>query len=213
MSAKQPGLPAERGVAVIQVLLLLTVLAAASTGMAMLTILESSISRHHRIDREAAYAAEAMLALVLQELEGLADWNGVLAGTAAAGFADGPATVPRAIPGAGTVLVCCAAGSLSARLERDTGMPWRPFAWGSLAGLLGLGEAGRYYLVAWVADDRDDGDGDAAADSNNRILVRSEAVTPLGARKAIEAAVERPGGGAPGPARRGLRVLTWRERR
>lgn len=211
MSANKPRVAAERGVAVIQVLLLLTVLAAASTGMAMLTTLESSISRHHRMDREAAYAAEAMLALALQELETLADWDAVVAGATVAGFADGPATVPRAIPGAGTVLVCCAAGSLSARLERDTGTPWRPFAWGSLAGLLGLSEAGGYYLVAWVADDRDDGDGDVAADSNNRILVRSEAVTPLGARKAIEAAVERPGGAAPGV--RGLRVLTWRERR
>ena len=212
MSAK-PGIAAEHGVAVIQVLLLLTVLAAASTGIAMLTVLESSISRHHRVDREAAYAAEAMLALVLRELDGLADWDGAVAGATAAGFADGPLTVPRAIPGSGTVLVCCAADSLSARLERDTGTPWRPFAWGSLAGLLGLTDAGRYYVVAWIADDRDDGDGDAAADSNNRILVRSEAVTPLGARKAIEAAVERPGGPAPEAPGRGLRVLTWRERR
>lgn len=208
------GAGAERGVAVIHVLLLLTVVAAAATGVAMLTVLESSISRHHRVDREAAYAAEAMLALALQELEAMADWDGPVAGATVAGFADGPSNVPRAIPGAGTVLVCCAGDSLSARVERDTGTPWRPFAWGSLGGLLGLSEAGRYYLVAWVADDRDDGDGNPAADSNNRILVRSEAVTPLGARKAIEAAVERPEGTAPEEAPgRGLRVLTWRERR
>ena len=204
----------QRGVAVVHVLLLLTVFAAASSGVAMLSVLESTISRHHRVDREAAYAAEAMLALVLQELEELPDWSGALAGATVARFADGLPTVPRPIPGAGTVIVCCAADSLSGRLQRDTGVAWRPFAWGSLAGLLDLPDAGRYYLVAWVTDDPDDGDGDVGEDRNGRVLVRSEAVTPLGARKAIEAAVARPEPPAPGEApARGMRVLTWRERR
>lgn len=119
------------------------------------------------------------------------------------------------IPGGGSVSVCCADDSLSARLQRDTGVPWRPFAWGSLAGLLDLPDAGRYYLVAWVADDRDDPDDDPEVDGNDRILVRTEAVTPLGARKAIEAAAARPGApeAAAGPLRPGLKLLTWRERR
>lgn len=204
----------QRGVALVHVLLLLTVLGTASTGVAMLTVVESSISRHYRVDREAAYAAEAMFALVLDELDAQEDWGGALAGASAATFADGPSTGPGRIPGGGTVTVCCGADSLSARLQRETGTAWRPFAWGSLAGLLELPRAGRYYLVAWVADDPDDPDGDPALDGNNRILVRTEAVTPLGARKAIEAAVARPDPPGAEEARgAGLRVLTWRERR
>jgi hypothetical protein len=56
-----------------------------------------------------------------------------------------------------------------------------------------------------VADDVEDGDGDAAADSNGIVWVRAEAWGPAGAKTAIEAIVRRGPEGVPPAA-----VVAWR---
>ena len=202
----------ESGVALVHAVLVMTLVTAVSAGAAMLARTEVLVSRYHHDERGAAYAAQAMLAAALQDLDRGPQWNDVLAGVRVAAFVDGSSSALRQIPGGGTVLICCGPGSLTARLQSETGLAWRPFAWQSLGGLLDLREAPRYYLIAWVIDDPADGDGDSLADSNDRILVRAEAVTPLGVRKTVEAIMERaPPDLVTGVHAPGLRFLTWRE--
>ena len=205
-------LASESGVALLHVVLLMTLVTAVAAGAATLARTEVLVSRYHHDERGAAYAAQAMLAAALQELDRGPQWNDVLTGARIAAFADGSLTAPRQIPGGGTVLICCGPGTPTGRLRTETGLAWQPFAWQSLSRLLNLGEAPRYYLIAWVVDDPADGDGDPLADSNDRILVRAEAVTPLGVRKAVEATMERaPPDPVSGEYAPGLRFLTWRE--
>jgi hypothetical protein len=209
---KPPG-SHERGVALLQVVLLLVLVTATAAGAAMLARAEVLISYFHRSDRDAAYAAQAILAAALLDLDRTADWNGVLEGGRQSAFTDGSLTTPRQVPGGGTVLVCCGAGSLTARAEADTGLVWRPFCWDSLSGLLRLPDAPRFYLVAWVADDHEDSDGDVTADMNDMLLLRVEAVAPPAARRVIEVLVERAPRDAAGIHPPGLRILSWREGR
>jgi hypothetical protein len=203
--------PAEAGIALLHVVLLMALLTAVAGGAAMLARIEVFVSRHHRTEREAAYAAQSMLAVAIRDLERVAEWREPLSGSRIATFADGAVDAPRDIPGGGTVRVCCGPGTLTERARTESGLPWRPYGWESLSGLLNLPAASRYYLVAWIADD-EDGDGDLTADANGRILLRAEAVTPFGVRKTVQAAVERappdPSSGVYSP---GLRMLTWRE--
>ena len=204
----------DQGIALVQVLLLLVLLSAAAGGAALLARVEVLTAQHQRGERDAAYAAEAMLAATLHELDVRPDWNAALAGAAPAGFADGPPAGLKQIPGGGTVDLCCGAGSLTARARADTGEPWVPLAWQSLRGLLNVPEAPPYYLVAWIQDDGEEVDGDPGADTNDRVMIRAEAVTPLGSRKAIEALAERaPLDPVSGLRLPGLRLLTIAERR
>jgi hypothetical protein len=204
----------ESGVALLHVVLLLAMVTAAAGGAATLARIEIHISQFQRGERDAAYAAQAMLAATLRELDRTPDWNSVLSGVIHATFADGPNTAVRQIPAGGTVSVCCAAGSMTARARAASGVPWEPFAWQSIGALLGVPEAPRQYAVAWVADDSDDDDGNMSADSNERVAVRVESNSPFGVRKAFELVVERAAVDPITSARApGLRILTWREAR
>lgn len=204
----------ERGVALLHVLMLLTIVTAIAAGAAMLARVELAVSRFQRSERDAAYAAQAALAATVQELERAADWNAVLTGSTQASFAAGSATTPRQLDGLGTVWVCCAAGSLTFRIQAETALAWRPFGWQSLDALLALANAPRHFVVAWVLDDGEDADGNPLADSNDRIAVRVESIRSLGVRKALEVLVERapldPVAGTRAP---GLEILVWRELR
>ena len=200
----------ERGIALLHVILLLAMVTAAAAGAAAVTRIEIHLSQFQRGERDATYAAQAMLAAALQELDRTANWDSVLAGGTHAGFTDGPNTIARQIPGGGTVTVCCGADSMTARARAASGVAWVPYAWQSVSGLLNLPDAPRQYIVAWVSDDPDDADGNSAADSNGRLLVRGEATSPLGLRKAFELLVERaPLDPLTGTRSEGLRILSW----
>lgn len=202
----------ENGIALLHVVLLLTLVTTAAGGAALLARVEILVASSHQSQRDAAYAAEAILAAALQALDWTEDWNAVLAGAAAANFADGPVGGHKQIPGSGIMEVCCGPRSMTLRARAEDGVGWQPFAWQSLAGLLGLADAPRYYLVAWVMDDLGDADGNVATDANDRVAVRAEAATPLGARRAVEVLVERaPVDAATGSRAPGLRILSWRE--
>jgi hypothetical protein len=191
--------------------MLMTVLIAIAEGAALVARVEVRVSHFHRSERDAAYAAQAMLASSIQELEIASDWTAVLSGTQVASFVDGPADLPRQIPGAGTVNVCCGAGSLTARVRTESGNAWQVFGWQSVKGLLNVADAPKQYLVSWVLDDRDDTDGDPLSDSNDRIALRVESVSALGVRKTLEALVSRaPLDVATGSRLPGLELMVWR---
>ena len=202
----------ERGIALLHVLLLLIMVAAVSAGAALLARTGLLVADFHRSEQDAAQGAQAVLAVALQDLDRTSDWNAVLSGTQQAGFADGPVSATRVFPGGATLDVCCAAGSLTDRARAASGISWRPFGWQSLRALLGVPEAPPHYVVAWVADDADDPDSHPETDANGRLLVRAESVAVPGARRAVEALVERgPRDPATGAYPPGLKVLSWRE--
>jgi hypothetical protein len=204
----------ERGIALLHVLMLLTIVTAIAAGAAMLARVEVAVSYFQRSEREAAYAAQAGLAATVQELDRVADWDAVLAGSRQAAFAAGSATTPRQVAGIGTVWICCAAGSLTARVQAETGQPWRPYGWQSVDALLALANAPRHFVVAWVMDDGEDVDGNPVADSNDRIAVRVESIRFPGVRKAVEVLVARaPFDPIAGTRAPGLGILVWRELR
>ena len=201
----------ENGIALVHVLMLMTLVTTAAAGAAMLARVEILVASSHQNERSAAYAAQAILAAALQHLDWTEDWNATLAGVAA-GFADGPVTGAKRIPGGGTMEVCCGTGSMTLRARAEDGVTWQPVAWQSLGGLLDLAHAPPYYLAAWVVDDAEDTDGNVATDANDRLVVRAEAATPLGVRRALEVLVERaPIDAVIGSRPRGLRILSWRE--
>lgn len=205
---------AEAGTALVHVILLLTVITAVAAGAAALARIEVAVSAAQRTDRDAAYAAQAVLAAVVRELDAVADWDGALAGVRHAAFSDGAGSSPRQIPGGGQVLVCCGPDSATARVDAETGMTWRPFAWQSLAALLNVADAPRLYVVAWVADDPDDPDGSPYADSNDRLMVRAEAITPSGGRKGASVLIQRaPLDPATATRVAGLEILSWQDLR
>jgi hypothetical protein len=202
----------ERGIALLQVVLLMTLVTTAAAGAALLARVEVLLAYSHQSERDAAYAAQAILAATLQELDRAPDWDAVLAGAALASFADGPAAGSKRIPGGGTIEVCCGAASMTLRARSEDGIAWQPFGWCSLSGLLDLADAPRYYLAAWVVDDYEDSDGNIATDANDRLMVRAEAATPLGVRRALEVLIERAAlDAATGTRAPGMRILSWLE--
>ena len=74
------------------------------------------------------------------------------------------------------------------------------------------------YLLAWIADDPADADGDPQADApvgvegHGVVWLRGAAIGPRGARAEVEALVARPcaGDGALARCEGGIRVQSWR---
>jgi hypothetical protein len=171
------------------------------------------IAASYRQGQEAAYGAEAALERALTDLAVVADWNTVLAPPPAnrmSTFDDGLSSVR--LPDGSVVSL----GALTAQRQRESddlagpaifrgdSPQWRLFAHAPIQDLVPAPAAGApLYLLAWVSDDGADGDGDPSRDSNGRVHVHAEALGGSGARRAVEAAVERSGDGV-------IRMINWR---
>jgi hypothetical protein len=62
------------------------------------------------------------------------------------------------------------------------------------------------YVVLWITDDAADGDGDPLRDSNDTLVVRSEAFGLHGVRRRVEATLAREA-----VQRTEVRLISWRE--
>lgn len=210
----------ERGTALLLVITLVLLLAAVGAAVSVASRTETLIAASFRDSREALYAAEGIAAVAVHDLAGIPDWSAALSGAAPSSFTDGSSLGSRTLPGGQTVTLCCASPSLTAEVQQrahggrswgaDT-PSWQIFAWGPVAGWLAPGRiASAMYVVVWVADDPDDGDGNAAADANGVIELYALALGPAGTRRVLtvligrEAAVE-----GPPPPR--VRILSWGE--
>jgi hypothetical protein len=203
----------ERGTAIVLALLLTILLALLGAGLLTLANTESLIAASYRHGQEAAYGAEAALERALADLAVIADWRGVLAAPPAnlmSTFDDGMVSVR--LPDGRAVSL----GTLTAERQRDSDTlagpavyradspRWRLYAHAPMQDLVPAPAAGApLYLIVWVGDDGADGDGDPAVDANGRIQVHAEALGPNGARRAVEALVERSGSGV-------IRMISWR---
>jgi hypothetical protein len=201
----------ERGTALVLALLATTLLSALGAAMTVSANMETSIGSTFREDRELAYAAEAAVARALQDVRLSTQWNAILTGAQLSSFLD-PMTVPW-LPSGGTLDVPAATSRLQAATNTLFGSgsapQWRVFASGRLADVAGQGALeSRAYLVAWVADDPSETDGNPFADTNDTLVVRGEAVGSGGRTRALEVTVTR--AGVP-RGQAGLSITSWRE--
>jgi len=219
----------EQGVALIATLLLTLLLAALAAALATMSIVESRVLMNFRDGRQTRYVAGAGIERMLETLAHAPGWTDVLRGLSPSGLVDGSTSI--LLPGAALMDIDALTAQLQrrsdARFDRGPDNPvWAVYACGRAGRLLSTTAAGSdWFLVVWVADDGGEWDGDPRSDTNGLLLVRSEAFGPTGARRSVEALVERQplasnlhgsggestgtgGGGASGPV---VRLRSWRE--
>ena len=206
---------ANRGIALVIVLLAVAVCSALGLGLVLTTTSERLAGANYAESVHTGNAAEAALQVAAHELGRAADWNAVLAGAVQSRFVEG--TPPVDLTSLTSELTCGRVGGCSETRRRTSSSErpwgannpeWRVFLRAPAKRFLHLpGASADTYIVAWVGDDARETDGDPSRDGNpgaggNVVRVRAEAFGPTGARHAIEADVIRQ------PA--GIRVQSWR---
>jgi len=207
----------ERGVALIIALLAMLLLSALGMALALTTSTETRISSTFGGSAEAFYAADAVFERVVQDLSLLPDWNLALGGAVTSAFVDGPPG-PRTLADGSMLDLTQATAKVNC--GNATCGPWGPnnprwqlFAHGALRDLSPSRAINSgVYVVAWVADDplENDGqplvDGDTTAGANpgeGLLQLLAHAYGAGGARRVVEATLRR--------ADQGIHVLSWRE--
>jgi hypothetical protein len=206
---------ADKGTALIAVLMVTTLLAALSAAVVLIVMTDSMASANHGAAQQALYAADAALEQTMSELR-VADWSTAPGGVRSAYLRDG-ALSPAAPDG--TVLDLA---RLAVERQRESDRifgasvnrpVWRLFGHAPFSDLTPAGViVPPAYLLIWMADDGDEGDGDPERDSNGVLMLRVEAFGSSGAHRSVEATVSlQTSLSARGVARREVRVLSWRE--
>lgn len=221
----------DRGSALLLVLIWLSLLSTAALGVALATSAEmpASGALHERL--RLTRAAESAARLVAAALAETADWRDVPAGPWSTPFVDGAAG-PRLLGGRAIDLLaetaqrtcgrlappCAAAATAATTPSRPWGARnprWRLVLHLPLARLDAT--AGRIcpcYVVAWVADDPADDDGDPDRDAapglggHGVLLVRAAAFGESRGLAEVEALVAQPCHRTVGPCT-GIRVQSW----
>ena len=210
------------GSALVPVVLLMSLFSALALGASMVVRTELAIvDRFHRSAR-ALHAAEAVLDVAAAELRVMHTWQSVISGLVSSSLSEGRFVGSRVLPGGGSVSLCCDGRSLLGRLEAETllspvparrRIQWRPFLWTTFDGLVGTEPESRLFVAAFVGEDEDEAGVAGAADANETVVVRAEAIDPDGLRRSVEAVIARqppPGGRGGGPPRP-VGVVRWRE--
>jgi type II secretory pathway pseudopilin PulG len=229
----------QEGTALVVVLMAMVLLATIGAALVLITSGESAIAGNLESATEALYAADAMLAHAIRDLRQVPDWTPVLNGTAVSAFVDGSVHGTRA-PGGGVTVdldrvvneadchrsSCTPSDLIAITQERPWGNnnpQWRVFACGTLAALLGGAAPDRgLYVVAMVADDGSEIDGDPNQDGASVggvanpgagvIEVRAESFGTNRAHRVVQATITRFSTVevGVGPVTE-VRVLAWRE--
>jgi hypothetical protein len=187
----------------------LVLLSALGTSLVVVANTEQRAAANYAASREAMYAADGALQIAARELLMLPDWNAMLATGTLSAFVDGPASGVRPL-GDGTKIDLAQATTLANAEPRPWGSnnpAWRLFAFGWLGP--------NTYVVAWVADDFAETDGDPATDGGGAanpgagiLALRAEAFGAGRAHKVLEATVRREVDAGGGPL---IRVRSWQE--
>ncbi|MPY91395.1 MAG: hypothetical protein GEU99_26240 [Luteitalea sp.] len=200
--------PTDRGAALILAMLVTMVVTIIGGALVVAVATEHLITANNRDAEELLHAADAGLERALLELAHLSEWTAVIDGGAVSRSRDGTLS-PRLPDGRVVNLV-----DLTQEIQASGGGPWGPddprwrlFVYGNLSQIIALTLDGPPlpYVVVWVADDQADGDGSPQRDTNDTLVLRSEAFGVRYGRRAVEATVTRPD---PYPAP--VRVLSWR---
>lgn len=207
------------------VLVALAAMVSLAGALGVVAVVETRLAAAVRDGVTALHAADVVVVRTVLDLETM-DWNAVLAGTSA-GFVDGPPG-PRVLPSGRPMdlaretaeLTCgrpiCSEADITAVGEDRPWGPrnprWRLFTHTPLAGLLPADpRPPTGYVVAWVADDPLDSDGDPTADAmalddpgHGVLLVVGRAYGPGTAVRTVQVAVHRTSAG--------VRILSRHER-
>jgi hypothetical protein len=193
---------------VLVALISLVLLSAFSTSLIVVVDTDVRASANYAASREAMYAADGALNIAVHELQASADWNTLLAGGALSTFVDGPPTGARPL-GDGNSVDLAQATQAANEEPRPWGANnpvWRLFGYGWLGP--------KTYVLAWIADDDSENDGDASIDGGGSsnpgagiLALRAEGFGTGGAHKVLEATARRElqGGGSV------VRIVSWRE--
>ena len=208
---------AHRGIALVIVLIALAMCSALGLGLVLTTTSDRLAAANYEESVHAANAADAALQMAARELNLIADWNTVLAGSVQSRFFEG--TPPVDLASMTNELTCGQATDCTdlrrraSTAERPWGANnpvWQVFLRAPLGKFLNLrGVSADTYIVVWVGDDARETDDDPRRDGSpatggSVVRVRAEAFGPNGGRHAIEADVIRHG--------TGIRVQSWRVR-
>jgi hypothetical protein len=220
----------EAGFGLVSVLIWLSLLATLSLGVALATSAEAPAAGALHEKMKMTRAAESSVALAVAALAQHADWTGAPGGAVSSAFTDG-APGSRTVAGAVVDLVaetnmrtcgrpttCDDAATEASSSVRPWGARnprWHLFVHQPLAALdATAGAVCPCYLVAWVADDPADADGDPRHDAppgvhgHGVVLVRGAAFGGLGALAEVEAIVAQPCRRSGAPCG-GIRVQSW----
>ena len=217
---------AERGSALVMVLLCATLFLVLGGALVTVGSTESVISATFREGAVALAATDAAVARVTSDLASALDLNALLAGAVSSTFTDGSTVSPRRLP-AGTLLdltaatniqrcgdVACTDAQMDAiTAERPWGANnarWQLYGSGWLRDLAPGADAPHVYIVVWIGDDPLETDGDPLADDgrpaapgHQMVLLRAAAYAGYSVRRQIEVAARREDGV--------VRLTSWRE--
>lgn len=172
----------EQGIALIVALLSMTLLLALGMALVMTTMTESKIASNYTRGSEALYAADAVVERVMDDILTVPDWNNILKGNVQSAFIDGPPFGQRTLPDGtkidlteATNLVRCGKTATCSDTDITTSTPdrpwgannprWQLYAYGPLSDMLPTGTINsNMYVIAWIADDPSEDDGDALTD-------------------------------------------------
>lgn len=236
MDARTSRVGVERGAALVLALLAMTTMAALGSALILLSTSDTEIAANHRSSAEAFYAADAALERALVDLNGVLDWNPVLAGGLVSTFVDGSPGVRTLADGSTLDLTqvvnlancqkttpCTAPDLVAIRAERPWGANnprWQLYAHGPLSDAAGAASArSSFYGIVLVGDDAAENDADPLRDGNSPagwpnpgvgvVTIRAEAYGPRNAHRAIEATIARIDTAQPATTA-GVRVVNWR---
>lgn len=205
------GPRSSRGVALIAVLLVSSLVFVVGTGLALMAMVGQLVARNHREAATLLAAAEGAIDLAAAGLE-TTDWSAVLAGATVAALSDGLPGGTRAVEGevldlaaethwqnCGRRTSCVAADLVAVSAERPWGANnpvWRPFLFGPLATFGPYRWARGLYVLVWVGDDGRETDGrpdiDGQAESGRHVIrARAMAVGRGGGRRIVDAELVR----------------------
>jgi hypothetical protein len=206
----------ERGAALLLALISAALIAAIAASLIVSTSTDLMITGSYRSSLEAMYGVEAGVERAIGELATVPDWSVVLAAPPSnviASFDDGSAFAAApdgrrlSVPGL-TAARQAVSNTVYGPTEFGADSPaWRLYAHAPLQSQLSPGLiAPPGYILVWVADDGEDGDGDPTKDSNGQLLVYGDAYGVSGSRRAVEIAIAR-------AAPTAIRVLSWKDPR
>ena len=215
-SACPAGNRGDEGSGVLLAMLIASTVLALVLGLVAVSSTERAMAANSSVGSETLYAAEALAAHVLSELSSDTSWTPALTGERHSTFLE-PTAQPIA---AWNESLDLSAMTVGLQQQSDGQFPagpdtsrWRLFAAGSLAGLVGNDRVGRAFLVAWVADDVADADGDPGVDANGSVMIRVQALALGGIQRSLQIVLRREdvSGGSGTPATPDVHLVSWRE--
>lgn len=193
----------QRGAALVLTLMITTLVAGLGAALLLVTSLESAVESNHEQAHGARQAADAGLACAVAGLRTTSDWAAALAGAAVAP----PCLAPAPAWAAAQVDEMALTAQLQAAEDARYGMGpdtprWRLWLSGTAPG---SAAPPAFLVLAWIADDREDDDGDPLRDGNGVLQVRVTVVGRRSGRAAVDALIQRDPAGAGD-----VRLIGWR---